>query len=118
MEELKDQGGFSDVRVDDGSPIPDGAIVVEGSFTQLDPGSKAKRYWVGFGAGKSGTEVEGTVKDAAGNLLAKFRQKRIAAIGVFGGDYVKKMTSDCESIGEDVAEFLSAWAKGKPLKEK
>ena len=108
-------GTFKDVREDDGSPLPSDALVIEGRFTQLDPGSKAKRYWVGFGAGRSGTEVEGSVLDARGNTLATFKQKRIAVMGVGGGDYVKKMTSDCRSIGEDIAVFLDAWAAGKSL---
>lgn len=108
-------GTFKDVREDDGSPLPEGALVIEGRFTQIDPGSKAKRYWVGFGAGRSGTEVEGSVLDAQGSVLATFKQKRIAVMGAFGGDYVAKMTSDCRSIGQDIAEFLDAWADGRSL---
>jgi hypothetical protein len=114
--ELTKRGGYADVREDDGSPIPPDAIVVEGAFVQLNPGSKAKRYWAGFGSGKSGTTVEGVVKDGSGRVLAKFRQKRIAVMGMFGGDYEKKLTSDCKSIGEDIAKFLADWAAGKPLK--
>jgi hypothetical protein len=110
-------GTFKSVRMDDGSPAPADALVIEGHFSKIDPGSKAKRYWVGFGAGHSGTEVEGTVKDAAGNVLAKFKQERIAVMGAFGGDYVAKMTADCRDIGEDLAVFLDAWATGKPLKK-
>ncbi len=115
--QLKGMGPYTDVRLDDGSPIPPGALVVEGEFIQLDPGSRAKRYWVGFGAGKSGTTVKGTVKDGSGRVLAEFQQKRIAVIGMFGGDYEAKMRSDCKSIGEDIAKFLSHWASGKPLKK-
>jgi uncharacterized protein GlcG (DUF336 family) len=33
-------------------------IVVEGQFVELDTGSRAKRFWVGFGAGKSKCEVQ------------------------------------------------------------
>ncbi|MFN2447255.1 MAG: DUF4410 domain-containing protein [Vicinamibacterales bacterium] len=90
-------------------------LIVGGHFTELNPGSRAKRYVVGFGAGKSAVAVEGDVKDAAGTLFAKFRQRRIAAMGMFGGDSVKKMREDCKNIGEDLAAFLSAWAKGQKL---
>jgi len=113
--ELKKLGPYADVRLDDGGTIPMNALVIEGEFTQLDPGSRAKRYWGGFGAGKSGTEVKGRVTTAAGDLLAEFRQKRIAVMGFFGGDYESKMRSDCKSIGEDIASFLSKWAKRKRL---
>ena len=47
--ELRDQG-FSDVRLASEGDAPDGAVVIQGRFTILDPGSKAKRYWAGFGA--------------------------------------------------------------------
>ena len=68
---------------------------------------------VGYGAGKSGVTVEGSVKTADGTLLATFAQRRL---GVMGGDSMKKLTSDTNDIAEDLAKFLSAWAKGKNLK--
>ncbi len=113
--ELTKSGPFPQVRVDEGSELPENALVVEGRFTQIDPGSKAKRYWGGFGAGKSGLEVTGTVKNTKGELLAEFTQKRIAVMGAFGGGYLSKLRSDCESLGEDIARFLSAFAKGEKL---
>jgi len=36
-------------------------------------------------------------------------------MGAFGGEYIPKMRKDCESLGEDIAKFLSAWAKGEKL---
>ncbi len=114
--ELGSLGPFPQVRVDDGSRFPENSLVVEGRFTQIDPGSRAKRYW-GFGAGKSGLEVRGTVKNGKGELLAEFTQKRIVVMGEFGGSYIPKMRKDCESLGEDIARFLSAWAKGEKLTE-
>ena len=115
--ELKKLGPFSEVSCADGDQAPAGAIVVEGEVVLLDPGSRAKRYFVGFGAGKSKVEVKGTIKGADGGQLAEFRHRRIGAMGVGGGKSEKKMIDDCGSIGEDLAEFLSAWAKGQPLKK-
>ena len=115
--ELKKAGPYTNVSVvDAGATPPPGAILVEGKFTELDPGSRAKRYVVGFGAGKSGVAIEGSVKAADGTLLATFVQRRIGAMGAFGGDSVGKMTEDCRNIGEDIAKFLSAWASNKKLK--
>lgn len=111
---IKEEGGFKGAQVG-GDNAGDDALIVEGEFTELDPGSRAKRYFVGFGAGKAAVAVAGTVKDAKGTLLANFKQRRVASMGVAGGDSVKKMTDDCKSIGEDIAKFLSAWAKGKKL---
>ncbi len=110
------EAGFMDVRSSDGTAAAPGSVVVRGAFTMLDPGSKAKRYWAGFGAGKGSIEVEGRVESAEGEILARFRQKRLTVMGIAGGDYEKKMSSDCRSIGEDIARFLGKWSAGKPLK--
>jgi len=115
---LKEEGSFKAASVAGGDPASADAgatLIIEGEFTELDPGSRAKRYFVGFGAGKAAVAVSGTVKDEKGTLLATFKQRRVATMGAAGGDSVKKMTDDCKSIGEDIAKFLSAWAKGKKL---
>jgi hypothetical protein len=114
---LKELGPFTDVTIitkDD--TVPEGAVVVEGSFTELDPGSRAKRYFVGFGSGKSAITVKGTVKSADGAVLATFQHRRIGVMGMGGGDSLGKLVSDTKNLGEDVAKFMSAWASGKKLK--
>jgi hypothetical protein len=114
---LKEFGPFTDVAVLDPQATPPmDALVIEGKFTELDPGSRAKRYLVGFGSGKSGTTVEGSVKAADGTLLATFEQRRIGVMGMGGGDSLGKLVSDTKSIGEDLAKFMSAWGKGGKLK--
>ena len=57
---LRNSGPFKSVRVlkvDEGAP--EAAILVEGKFVTLDPGSRTKRYFAGFGAGKSSVKVVG-----------------------------------------------------------
>ena len=111
---LKELGPFTDVTTLTDAPAAD-ALVLDGKFTEMDPGSRATRYLVGFGAGKSGVTVSGTVKAADGKLLAEFEQRRVGVMGVAGGNSLDKLTSDTRDIGEDVAKFLSAWAKGQKL---
>jgi hypothetical protein len=109
-------GGFKSASyASDGAEPSAGALLVEGSFTTINPGSRTKRYFAGFGAGKSEIELTGTVKDATGTTLATFRQKRVGAMGMGGGDSLDKMKSDCKNIGEDIATFLSRWAKSEKL---
>jgi uncharacterized protein DUF4410 len=110
VEELEGQKAVKAVRTEG-----DGDLVIEGRFTEINPGSRTKRYLVGFGAGKSAMAVEGNVRDAAGNLLARFKQRRIAAVGMMGGDSLKKMKQDSRNIGEDLAKFVRAWLTGKDL---
>jgi hypothetical protein len=114
---LEEAGPFKAVRtLKSDETVPGDALVIEGQFVTLDPGSRAKRYFAGFGAGKSAVAVNGTVKDATGRTVATFAQRRIGAIGLYGGDSLGKLMSDTRSIGEDIGEFLSKWARGENLK--
>jgi hypothetical protein len=113
---LEKGGPFKSVRVlKSDEAVPDGALVVEGKFVTLDPGSRAKRYFAGFGAGKSAVKVVGAVKDSTGRTLATFDQRRIGTMGIGGGDSLGKMMTDSRSIGEDIAKFLAKWARGDTL---
>ena len=113
---LKEIGTFTEVSVLDSGSAPADALVVEGKFIELDPGSRAKRYFAGFGAGKSAVAVNGSVLSADGVVLATFEHRRVGVMGAFGGDSLGKLASDTKSLGEDIAKFLSAWAIGKKLK--
>ncbi len=114
---LEKLGSFKSVRaLKADEAVPDGAMVVEGKFVTIDPGSRAKRYFAGFGAGKSSVAVSGTVKDSAGRTVATFEQRRIGTMGVYGGDSLGKLMSDTRSIGEDIGQFLAKWARGQNLK--
>lgn len=113
---LEKSGPFKSVRVlAAGEAVPEGALVVEGKFVALDPGSRTKRYFAGFGAGKSSVKVAGAVKDSTGRTLATFEQRRIGAMGMAGGDSLGKLMSDSRSIGEDIAKFLAKWGRGQSL---
>ena len=113
---LEKGGTFKAVRVlKADEAVPEGALVVEGSFVTLDPGSRAKRYFAGFGAGKSSVKVTGSVKDSTGRTLASFEQRRIGTMGMGGGDSLGKLMKDSGSIGEDIGKFLSKWARGDKL---
>lgn len=114
---IADSKTFGEVLPAGTDPVPDNALVVEGKFTKIDPGSRAKRYWGGFGAGKSGVGVEGTVKDASGKVLAEFAHMKNSGIGFGGGDYVKFLSDDTKDVGHDIAIFLVKWATGGDLHE-
>ena len=111
-----EKGPFKSARVlKADESAPEGAVVVEGQFLTIDPGSRAKRYFAGFGAGKSSVMVAGTVKDVTGRTLATFEQRRIGTMGMGGGDSLGKLMSDSRSIGEDIGKFLARWARGEKL---
>jgi hypothetical protein len=113
---LEKSGPFKSVRVLKADErVPDRALVVEGRFVTIDPGSRAKRYFAGFGAGKSSVKVVGAVKDSTGRTIATFDQRRVGTMGIGGGDSLGKLMSDCRSIGEDIAKFLARWGRGDTL---
>ena len=76
----------------------------------MDPGSKAKRYFAGFGAGAARTKVSGEIVDGkTGKVLVRFTQERRSGVGMMGGDYVGLMNRNLRAIGEDVANIVSAF---------
>lgn len=87
-----------------------GTLVVRTKVLTMDPGSRAARYWAGFGAGAARAEVSGEVVDAStGKVLLRFKQERRSGVGMAGGDYVKLMQRNLRTIGEDVALIFSAF---------
>ncbi|MGH9362674.1 MAG: DUF4410 domain-containing protein [Thermoanaerobaculia bacterium] len=87
-----------------------GALVVRGKIVTMDPGSRAARYWAGFGAGAARSGVDGEVVDGgSGKVLLRFRQERRSGVGVAGGDYVKLMQRNLRKIGEDLGMVLKAF---------
>ena len=113
---LKENGLFSETIVQPDAAVPDKALIIQGRFTEINPGSRAKRYWVSFGAGMTAVGVEGTVTNAAGDVLAEFKHRKRSGIGAAGGDYLKLMTDDTKDVGEELAKFLTQWASAKSLK--
>jgi hypothetical protein len=87
-----------------------GTLVIRGKVLEMDPGSKAARYWAGFGAGAARTKIEGEIVDAqSGEVLARFTQERRSGVGVMGGDYKELMQRNLNTIGEDVAAILKTF---------
>ena len=114
QQELSGNPVFGEILTGD-VKAPADALVIEGDFVYMNPGSKAKRYWAGFGAGKSGVGVEGRVTDNRGKVLAKFRHRKHSGIGLMGGNYIKFMSDDTKDVGHDIAKFLVKWATGGDL---
>jgi hypothetical protein len=86
----------------------DGILVLRATVVQVDPGSRAARYWIGFGAGTAFVRIKGELVDAKTNaVLLRFVQMRAQAMGAFGGDY-DGMLGDCiTSIGKDICRLIN-----------
>lgn len=85
----------------------EGALLLRGKVLEMDPGSRAARYWAGFGAGAARAKLQGEVVDAAsGRVLLRFTQERRSGVGMGGGNYVNLMRRNLYSIGEDLGSGL------------
>jgi len=116
IQRLSESGAYASVAaLDDDEANPEEGLLVEGRFTQLNPGSRTKRYMVGFGAGKARVCIEGRVLDAAGNELAVFNDCRSGTgmVSFVGGKAEGMMSNDVYKAAFNVADFLAQWAKGE-----
>jgi Domain of unknown function (DUF4410) len=87
-------------------------LIVRGKVEDLTPGSRAKRYLAGFGAGAAGTKFSGEIVDAkSGEALARFTQERRSG-GTFkfaGGNDMDVMRDAIHASGKDIAHILDAF---------
>lgn len=104
-EELKGK-----IEVSEGSAAEGETLIIRARVVVMDPGSRAARYWAGFGAGAARTGISGEVVDgSSGKVLLHFTQERRSGFGVGGGDYVKLMQRTLRQLGGDVALILNAF---------
>ena len=84
-------------------------LIVRGKVTLLEPGSRAKRMWVGYGAGSSRGAISGEIVDGtSGEVLARFTQERRSGFDHFAG-YAEIMVRNLVAIGEDVGNLLKVF---------
>lgn len=104
------EAGFKDVAiVKKGDALPETAYLLTGAFTVLHPGSQQERLWVGFGAGKSKTCMEGQVTDQTGKDLADFKNCRV---GTWWGGSEGEVRNDSRANGNHLSGFMHHWAEG------
>ncbi|MEM7481708.1 MAG: DUF4410 domain-containing protein [Acidobacteriota bacterium] len=94
------------VKRADGEPAA-GDLLLRGRVVEMDPGSRAARYWGGFGAGAARAKISGEVVDGgSGEVLLRFTQERRSGVGVGGGNYVNLMNRSLRAIGKDLGVGL------------
>ena len=85
---------------------PAGDVVVGGDVTLIEAGSRAQRYWVGFGAGAAKFGVRGWVRDGSPTDLATFQRERWSGFGIFGGSSVNLVQQCMEAVARDIAKMI------------
>jgi hypothetical protein len=83
------------------------ALKLEGTITRLDPGSRALRYIVGFGAGAAKAQAETRLVDVqTGKVVVVTADRREAHFGVFGGDTEDHLREALSDMARDYAKFM------------
>lgn len=108
LDGMRDDGGLSKPLAIAGAQESGARTLrLRGKVLLLDPGSRAKRYWGGFGAGAVRIEVRCELVDgASGSVLLEFTQQRRSGFGGFGGGYEELMERTLRQIGADTTKLL------------
>ena len=113
---LREAEAFQEVIVGSASPTPATAVVVSGKLTEIDKGSTAARWIIGFGAGRAIARGTFEIKDAGGATLARFESRKAysGGAGIGGADFLD-MDDLVQKLGEETANSLIRWSQGEPL---
>lgn len=101
--------GKAEVEQLEKAPKSARTLIIRGKVLDLSPGSRGKRMFVGYGAGATGTKVQGEIIDArTGEVLARFTQERRSG-GTWkfgGGKDIDVMRDSIHAVGQDIAHIL------------
>ncbi len=101
-------------------PGAEKALKVEGRITRLGEGSQAARALFGlYGAGKARAQAEMSFVDTqTGQPVMVTADRRVASIGVFGGDSKDHLRESFDDMARDLGRFLVRLSRGEaPKKE-
>ena len=116
VERIREDKTFVTVLDPAPDPLPESAILFTGKITEVDKGSKAWRVIVGFGAGRARVKGLFQIRDPRGAVLAKFESKKAYSGGAgIGGFDLLDMQDLMAKFGQDTADSVISWSKGKGL---
>jgi hypothetical protein len=91
------------------------ALRLEGAITRLGRGSQAARYFAGiYGAGRSRAQADMRfVEAASGKVVLVTADRRVASIGMFGGEAEDQLRESFDDMAGDLAKFLARLSRGE-----
>lgn len=101
---------FAEVLDTAPNPPQSGTLLTSGKITEIDKGSTALRFLIGFGAGRSRMAGEFKLADASGATLAQFSVSKeySGGAGIGGADLVD-MDTLATQLGEAAADSIVKW---------
>jgi hypothetical protein len=110
---------FSQVLDPVPTPLPAEVLVLSGHITEVDKGSTAARWLIGFGAGRAHMTAEFELKDANSNKLGTYSVRKTYAGGAgIGGANLLDMDDLARKLGKEAADSLATWAKTGKFEER
>lgn len=104
--ELKSRNIFK--KIVKGETATGKAVILEGKFSEFNAGSRALKFFVGFGSGKAYIKFKGRILDAkTGKELALFEDRETGYRGSMSLEsYEDLFPHQAKSIGQNLAVFL------------
>ena len=101
------------VEESDRAPKRSGTLIIRGAVLDMDPGSRAGRYFAGFGAGAASSKARFEIVDAkSGKVLARVTQARRSG-GAWkgaGGSDLEVMRDSVHATAKDIAHVLDLFS--------
>lgn len=117
--ELTASKAFSQVLDPAPTPIPADTLVISGHITEVEKGSAAARWIIGFGAGRAHLTAEFELNDASGKQLGTYSVRKTYSGGAgIGGAGLLDMDDLAQKLGKEAADSLASWAKTGKFEER
>jgi hypothetical protein len=96
-------------------PGPEKALRLDGRITRLGEGSQALRAFFGaYGAGKARAQSDMVFIDVqTGQPVIVTADRRVAQMGLFGGDSRDHLRESFDDMARDLAKFLTRLSRGE-----
>lgn len=114
---LEKSGAFAEVMETAPDRLPPETVLIAGKLTEIEEGSEALRFLVGFGAGRARARGLFHVFDSSGQALAVLQSSKAYAGGTgLGGlpDFLD-MEDLVQELGEETAASVIRWSRGETL---
>ena len=85
-----------------------GVLLMQGTIIRYTEGSRAKRYWIGLGAGKAHCKIQVIfINKETGEELSRTNFDGVLAMGVFGGDADKAVDGVVDAFIDYMKKYMS-----------
>ena len=86
-----------------------GVLLMQGTIISYEEGSRAKRYWIGFGSGKAYCTIQAIfINKETGEELSRTNFDGELAMGLFGGDADEAVDGVVDAFIDYMQQYMSS----------